>query len=186
MGGWSLFSFYLELFVQVRQAEEEGFLAEVPQFALFDLEEIFKIPTNMKLALVQLTSRNPTRAQLSLLFRSSKLFLSHFMPIYLFYANIHIFFHQGPVVVVVCGGNLVSTAMVIPFWKLSLSFFCFVFLTLRQHFVLSKVESWRADSVFKPYLDKGSVEEPKYYRWSSFQFSWVSILKEAKVLQIIR
>ena len=83
------------------------------------------------------------------------------MPIYLF-------FHQGPIVVVVCGGNLVSTAMVIPFWKLSLSFFCFVFLTLRQHFVLSKVESWRADSVFKPYLEKESIEEPKYYRWSSF------------------
>ena len=41
MGGWSLFSFDLELFVQVRQAEEEGFLAEVQQFALFDLEDLW-------------------------------------------------------------------------------------------------------------------------------------------------
>ena len=36
MGGWSLFSFDLELFVQVRQAEEEGFLAEVQQFAALE------------------------------------------------------------------------------------------------------------------------------------------------------
>ena len=153
MGGWSLFSFDLELFVQVRQAEEEGFLAEVPQFALLDLEDLWNFhqgPVVVVVSIFQVLFE-PFYADLSILCQ------------YIF-----LLFHQGPVVVVVCGGNLVSTAMVIPFWKLSLSFFCFVFLTLRQHFVLSKVESWRADSVFKPYIDKGSIEEPKYYRWSSF------------------
>jgi len=46
---------------------------------------------------------------------------------------------EGPVVVVVCGGNLVSTAM---------------------------VESWRAETLLNPYLAEGQTEgeQPIYYR----------------------